>query len=102
MDEAVFTHRRNLLPYLAKRLSAKTYLEIGVKGSRTLLPIRVRKKVAVDPVFRIKRKVKNSEILKYPFNFFAQYFECTSNDFFEKHAPTDNEKDPACHKTQFD
>ncbi len=81
-----FSHRRTLLPFLAKYLKAKTYLEVGVKGGKTFLPIRVRKKIAVDPVFKIKKPYKRSQTIKYPFNLFAQYFECTSDDFFAQHA----------------
>ena len=81
-----FSHRRTLLPFLAQHLKAKNYLEVGVKGGKTFLPIRVRNKFAVDPVFRIKSSYKRSQVLKYPFNFFAHYFECTSDEFFAKHA----------------
>lgn len=85
MENKIFQHRRNLLPFLAKKLVAKTYLEIGVKGGKTFLPIRVRKKIAVDPKFTIKKDYKTKQIWKYPLNYFAQYFECTSDHFFEKH-----------------
>lgn len=87
MKKNIFSHRRTLLPYLVKKLKAKSYLEIGVKGGKTFLPIKVRKKYAVDPDFKIKKEYKKKQILAYPFNYFAKYFECTSNDFFEKHAP---------------
>ncbi len=85
MEAEAFTHRRNLLPLLARKLKAKSYLEIGVKGGKTFLPIRVRKKYAVDPNFTIKAAYKKSQIWKYPFNMFAKYFPCTSDEFFEKH-----------------
>lgn len=74
------------MPFLAKQFKAKYYLEIGVKGGKTFLPIRVRNKYAVDPVFRIKNSYKRKQIFKYPFNLFAHYYECTSDAFFAKHA----------------
>ncbi len=86
MNLDVFTHRRTLLPFLAKKLRAKKYLEIGVKGGKTFLPIKVRKKFAVDPDFRIKADYRRSQIFSYPFNYFAKYFPCTSDEFFAKHA----------------
>jgi len=86
MQNAHLRHRRHLLPYLAKKFKAKTYLEIGVKGGKTFLPIKVRSKFAVDPFFRIKKEYKRSQFFKYPFNAFAKYFECTSDEFFTKYA----------------
>jgi hypothetical protein len=86
MSENPFSHRRTLLPFLARHISASSYLEIGVKGGKTFLPVRVRKKIAVDPMFRIKPAYKKQQILKYPFNFFARYFACPSDDFFADHA----------------
>ncbi len=86
MNENPLTHRRTLLPYLARRLKARSYLEIGVKGGKTFMPVKVRKKVAVDPLFRIKKPYKRSQIFRYPFNLMNQYFECTSDEFFARHA----------------
>lgn len=86
MNKNILSHRRTLLPYLANKIKAKNYLEVGVKGGRTFLPIKVRKKYAVDPDFRIKSPYKRQQIFKYPFNMFAQYFACTSDDFFANHA----------------
>lgn len=86
MNENPLTHRRTLLPYLARRLKARNYLEIGVKGGKTFMPVKVRRKVAVDPVFRIKKPYKRSQIFSYPFNLLNRYYECTSDDFFAHHA----------------
>jgi hypothetical protein len=86
MNDNPLTHRRTLLPFLARRLKARSYLEIGVKGGKTFMPVKVRKKIAVDPVFRIKKPYKRSQIFSYPFNLMNQYFECTSDEFFAQHA----------------
>lgn len=83
----ILKHRRNLIPYLAKKIKARTYLEIGVKGGKTFLPIPVRKKYAVDPNFKIKPAYKRKQLLFYFPNLFAKYFDCTSDYFFEKYAP---------------
>lgn len=93
MNKNILSHRRTLLPYLAKKLKAKSYLEIGVKGGKTFMPIKVRRKYAVDPEFKIKNDFKRQQIFTYPFNYFAKYFECTSNDFFKSNAPNVLKKD---------
>jgi len=86
MTDTFLKHRRKLLPYLAKKLKSKSYLEIGVKGGKTFLPIKVRNKYAIDPSFRIKKDYKRNQLFKYPYNVFAQYFECTSDTFFDSYA----------------
>ena len=80
------THRRKLIPYIAKKTKAKSYLEIGVRGGKTFYPVKVRKKIAVDPEFRIKDDYKRSQSFRYWPNFFAKLFECTSDDFYKNHA----------------
>ncbi|WP_395373944.1 class I SAM-dependent methyltransferase [Marinicella sp. W31] len=82
----VYSHRRTLLPYLAKKLKARKYLEIGVKGGKTFLPIKVWKKIAVDPDFRIKADYRRSQIFKWLPNLWAQYHAMTSDDFFRDQA----------------
>ena len=80
------THRRKLIPYLAKKTKAKTYLEIGVRGGKTFYPVKVRKKIAVDPDFRIKADYKKQQIWRYWPNLLAKLFACTSDQFFANHA----------------
>ena len=80
-----FAHRRTLLPFLAKGLKAKNYLEIGVRAGRTFMPIKAWKKYAVDPKFMIKPSYKRSETLKWIPNLWAKYFEVTSDEFFANH-----------------
>ena len=87
MSLSKFYHRRTLLPFLAKQLKIKSYLEIGVKGGKTFLPLKIRKKYAVDPVFKIKKDYKRSQIFKFTLNLFAEYYECESNEFFAAYAP---------------
>jgi len=86
MNNQLLTHRRHLIPYLAKKIKAKYYLEIGVKGGKTFLPVHALNKIAVDPAFRIKPQYRIKQSLKYPPNFWAKYFECTSDIFFDLHA----------------
>jgi len=80
------THRRKLIPYLAKKIKAKSYLEIGVRGGKTFYPVKVRKKFAVDPEFRIKSEYRREQSWRYWPNFWARLFECTSDEFFANHA----------------
>jgi len=80
------THRRKLIPFIAQKKKTKTYLEIGVRGGKTFYPVKVRKKIAVDPDFRIKQQYKKEQNRRYWPNYFAKYFECTSDYFFEHHA----------------
>ncbi|SDR69305.1 class I SAM-dependent methyltransferase [Christiangramia echinicola] len=61
----------------------KTYLEIGTYKGVSLLPLKCRKKVAVDPFIQIWRRKKLKWILKNPYNLNNSYFEMKSEDFFE-------------------
>jgi hypothetical protein len=61
----------------------KTYLEIGTYKGVSLLPIKCKKKVAVDPFIQIWRRKKIRWILKNPFNLNNSYFEMTSEEFFK-------------------
>jgi len=72
--------RVDVINYLLQGRHQATYLEIGVRRGDCFCEIRARRKFAVDPVFQIKRwrywGLKN--ILS------ASYFECTSDNFFNK------------------
>lgn len=69
--------RHDRLNKLAELVSAKTYLEIGVREGATLKKVSVPRKFGVDPFFRFDRE-----------NFFTnpgedvKLFETTSDDFF--------------------
>ncbi len=63
--------------------SAKTYLEIGVQGGDVFLKVKARKKIAVDPKILITRKSRFRSILKDFWNITNEYYELTSDVFFE-------------------
>jgi hypothetical protein len=65
---------------------ARTYVEIGVKKGKVFLHIKARKKLAVDPVLKISLKRKVRACLSYTFNFFNEYYNMTSDDFFKQHS----------------
>ncbi len=62
---------------------AKTYLEIGVEGGDVFLKVKARKKIAVDPKILITRKSRLRSILKNFWNISNEYYELTSDVFFE-------------------
>ncbi|MBO2544284.1 class I SAM-dependent methyltransferase [Salegentibacter sp. BDJ18] len=75
--------RTELLQQLIDKNRYKSYLEIGTFQGKSFLPLKINKKVAIDPSFKIKKKEKIKWLLKYPFNLQNRYYEMTSNDFFE-------------------
>jgi len=64
------------ISYLSALNGAKTYLEIGVWGGSTFLPVQIPIKYAVDPyfVFDIKKHKKEG----------TYFLEITSDNFFKK------------------
>ena len=62
---------------------AKTYLEIGVESGDVFLKVKARKKIAVDPKILITRKSRFRSILKNFRNISNEYYEMTSDVFFE-------------------
>lgn len=62
------------------------YLEIGVQTGFCLFKIKADKKLAVDPQFKIKITKKIKAYLKNSSNFNNEFFELTSDDFFEQKA----------------
>lgn len=72
--------RVDVINYLLRGCRRSAYLEIGVRRGDCFCEIRARRKIAVDPAFQIKRRhyweLKNI--------FSASYFECTSDEFFNK------------------
>ena len=68
--------------YLINKYDYNTYLEIGVQRGLSFLPIRCKKKVAVDPMFLISWKDKIKWNYKNFCNLKNSYFETTSDDFF--------------------
>jgi len=68
--------------YLINKYDYNTYLEIGVQRGHSFLPIKCKKKVAVDPMFLISWKDKIKWIYRNFTNLKNSYFETTSNEFF--------------------
>lgn len=87
--------RKQLLQYLIDQHGYESYLEIGVFNGQTFLPIDCKKKVAVDPFFRIKKLDKLKWAIKKPANLSNEYYQMKSDDFFgsapllQKHSPFD-------------
>lgn len=48
--------RKNAVQIILDKLGGKTYLEIGIAEGRTFFVIKARKKIGVDPNFKIPRK----------------------------------------------
>ena len=76
--------RRDIVQAFIDHRRALTYLEIGVKKGKLFLEVRARRKLAVDPVLKISLKRKLKAMLKYPANWFNEYYELTSDAFFER------------------
>ncbi|WP_160319252.1 class I SAM-dependent methyltransferase [Salegentibacter mishustinae] len=75
-------NRIMLIQYLIDKNGYSTYLEIGSQRGESLLPIKCRKKIAVDPCFLLKNKDKLKACFQNYTNFNNKYFEMTSDDFF--------------------
>ena len=78
--------RLDVIQQIIDRIKAECYLEIGVKKGKAFLKIRAQKKIGVDPNFKIKAKRKFKAILKNLSNISNEYYEMTSDVFFEKFA----------------
>ena len=75
--------RVQVIQTIIDRIKAKTYLEIGVEGGHTFLRIRAKKKIAVDPEFKIRRRKRLKSILKNPSNLRRRFYQMESDTFFE-------------------
>ena len=73
-----------LQAFLDQRPNA-TYLEIGVQRGKVLLHLRAHRKIAVDPDFHISRMRRWISCLNNPSNRAIEYFEMTSDAFFDQH-----------------
>jgi hypothetical protein len=73
--QSILDHRRG-----------RNYLEIGVKKGKVFFKVKAKKKMAVDPVLKIKFKLKLKACFAYAYNCFNEYYEMTSDDFFARHA----------------
>jgi len=79
-------NRRDIIQKIINQLRARNYIEIGVKKGKIFLEIRARKKIAVDPQFEIGTKRKIKSWSKNFSNIFNEYYEMTSDRFFEMHS----------------
>ena len=74
--------RTEVIQKILDKKKANKYLEIGVEFGTNFFPIRVKHKFAVDPNFKISKKIKTKWTLKKPFITHAKYFELTSDNYF--------------------
>lgn len=79
-------NRTDLIQQIVNRKNAKKYLEIGVHDGFNFLNIKCKKKIAVDPEFKISNKKKATSFLKNTTNICNEYYELTSDDFFVNYA----------------
>jgi len=77
-------NRKELLQYLIDKFNYEHYLEIGVHKGKTFLPIECRKKIAVDPAFRIYPVYLLKYIVRNRTNLRNSYYQMTSEKFFTK------------------
>lgn len=77
-------NRIQILQKIINENNFKRYLEIGTFRGDSFLPLKCKKKIAVDPDFQISTKNKLKWIFKNHCNIFNSYFEMPSEDFFIK------------------
>lgn len=75
--------RIKLIQFLIDKYQFTSYLEIGTQKGISFFPIRCRKKIAVDPKFRIRRKTKLEWNFRNFYNLRNDFFEMTSDEFFQ-------------------
>lgn len=80
-------NRKKIIQTLMKQKKLSKYLEIGVFSGHIFFWIKSKFKIGVDPDFKFNQFKKSAKLLLNPFNFFNQYFEKTSDDFFKENAP---------------
>ncbi len=78
--------RLDVIQKIVDYQNARTYLEIGVKKGKVFLNIKARKKIAVDPHFKINKKRQIKSYFNNLSNIFNEYYEMTSDVFFEKYS----------------
>ena len=78
--------RIQVLQNFIDKKNYSNYLEIGTFKGQSLLPLKCKRKIAVDPDFQISKRNRLKWCLKNPCNIFNRYFEMRSEDFFQKKA----------------
>jgi hypothetical protein len=79
--------RQYILQTLMKQKKLNNYLEIGVFNGHIFFRIQSDFKTAVDPEFQFDGLRKLGKTILNPYNLYNNYFEKTSDDFFEQDAP---------------
>lgn len=80
-------NRLTVLKTLMQKKNLRNYLEIGVFNGHIFFRIRSSFKIAVDPDFAFDNSRKTGKLFLNPYNFYNQYFQKTSDDFFAQDAP---------------
>lgn len=77
-------NRLDVLNTVIKHKKAETYLEIGVQTGTIISKVECKHKIGVDPEFLFSTPLKIKRLLGLST---FKTFECTSDYFFENHAP---------------
>ncbi len=77
--------RMDIINALLKKNNGHTYLEIGISGGHSFIKINAKKKIAVDPEINVSISKKIKAFFSNIYNLFNEYYEVTSDEFFEKH-----------------
>ncbi|KAA2238509.1 class I SAM-dependent methyltransferase [Chitinophaga agrisoli] len=77
--------RSIIAQWLIDNYGFNTYMEIGVEHGHIFFPVKAKRKIAVDPIFRFNWRQKLKMAFKYPQNFNASYFQKESDRFFAKY-----------------
>ena len=76
-------HRLEVIQKIINKIKARTYVEIGIRYGTVFLKVKAKRKIGVDPAYRISFFKK---ILYCKDLFRNQYFKKTSDAFFEENA----------------
>ncbi|MGQ0675227.1 MAG: class I SAM-dependent methyltransferase [Rhodospirillales bacterium] len=79
--------RIEILQRVATALNARHYLEIGVSKGESFFPLRIARKVAVDPHPRLSWRKRLRNCLGNPLNLFNAYYPVASDEYFARVRP---------------
>ncbi len=79
-------NRSLIAQWLIDNYGFNTYMEIGVEYGKIFFPVKAKRKIAVDPMFKFEWKEKLKMAFKHPQNFNASYFQKESDRFFAEDA----------------
>lgn len=74
--------RTEVIQKIIDKIKARTYLEIGVSRGSNFFPIKIRRKIGVDPRFNFGSRKKIKWCCKNFYNLRARYYEIGSDSFF--------------------